>query len=287
MPTAVAEVLEAPVIEGIPYRFEVVTIDRLFVDHAYQRPLTSFVEKIANRFNPALLGTLVGSERPRRAKANIALIDGQTRWEGAKRAGVPQLPLVVFPNLTREQEAEIFALIQTERRGLTSYDRFRAQVMAGKGMAPAIQGVVDKMGFKTGNQNDQAQDPTVIAAVGSLEAAFAWGAGVSKESARDGRGDYDAGRSIVMRTLRIIKEGFPEREEGYQGSEIIKGVAWYITRFEVDDDRLITRLKMVTPGIMIHRANSLKAGNASGGSTGKYMSEALQMQYAKRAPREQ
>src|SRR4051812_16232170 len=120
-----------------PYRFELVPLDRLFVDADYQRPLTSFVERIANDYDPAKVGTLTVSERK---KGPHAIVDGQTRWEATKRqpseelpvddAGRPIVPCLVYYGLSREQEAQLFASLQTDRRGMATYLRFRASLVA-------------------------------------------------------------------------------------------------------------------------------------------------------------
>jgi hypothetical protein len=84
---SVAAISDAPAdTPDWPYRFEIIPLEELAVDSAYQRPLTSFWQTVRDRFNPALVGTLVVSERKNGSKW---IIDGQTRWE-AMRARVAQ-----------------------------------------------------------------------------------------------------------------------------------------------------------------------------------------------------
>src|SRR5688500_10587889 len=109
MEAATAEFRSEFDLNALPYTFEILPIDLLFVDDSYQRPLTTFADKIEREYNPALLGTLVVSKRED-ARTTLgyryAVVDGQTRMEGAARRGVTELPCVVFHNLTKPQEAE-------------------------------------------------------------------------------------------------------------------------------------------------------------------------------------
>src|SRR3954468_12926784 len=127
-----------------PYRFEMVPLDRLTVD-IYQRPLTTFVDEVTNDYNPALVGTLIVSERE---DGTVAVIDGQTRAEGMRRNSEPAAPCLIYSGLTREDEAELFADLQTKRRGMATYLRFRATLIARRPEALAIAEIVQAQGFE-------------------------------------------------------------------------------------------------------------------------------------------
>lgn len=235
-----------------PYRFELVPIERLFVDSGYQRPLTSFVETVAREYDPALLGTLIVSERD---DGSMAVIDGQTRMEGAARNEEPALPCLVYSGLTREQEAQLFADLQTKRRGMATYLRFRAALVAKQPEAVAIAGLVQQAGFEL----DVLETPQTVKAISSLENVYR----------RDPK--------LLARVLAIIAAAWPEEATAYRTSgEMIRGISVFLSRErKVDEERLIQRLSTVTPQTLRHRANALKEGSGSGGGSPGYMADAI------------
>src|SRR4051812_2847028 len=133
-----------------PYRFEVIPLDELGVDAAYQRPLTSFWVTVRDNFKPALVGTLVVSERKNGSKW---IIDGQTRWSAMcdqPEGSLNGAPCLVYEGLSKAQEADLFGELQTQRRGMRTYHRFRAQLVAKKPEALGIAKVVKQAGFELG-----------------------------------------------------------------------------------------------------------------------------------------
>jgi hypothetical protein len=117
-----------------PYRFEIVPVGELAIDKDYQRGLTSFWQTVAEKFNPALVGTLIVSERGK--KKNV--VDGQTRLKAMTEIGKTAAPCLIYEGLSKKQEALLFSLLQTQRRNMTTYERFRAQLVAGEEMAIGI-----------------------------------------------------------------------------------------------------------------------------------------------------
>src|SRR5205809_499756 len=79
--------------EEWPYRFEVIPLDRLFIDKHYQRPLTTFWKIVREDFQPALVGTLTVAPRG----DQYAVIDGQTRVVAMRERGTPAAaPCLVY-----------------------------------------------------------------------------------------------------------------------------------------------------------------------------------------------
>lgn len=235
-----------------PYRFEVAPLDRLFVDKAYQRPLTSFAQVVAEDWNPALVGTLIASER---SGGRLAIVDGQTRMHGASKNGVEGLPCVVYTGLSRSQEAELFADLQTKRRGMATYLRFRAALVARRPEAVAIAALVQSAGFEL----DTEETPRTVKAIAALEYV------------------YRRDPALLQRVLDVIAQAWPNPETDYRASgEMIRGLAVFLTReSKVDIARLIDRLSAVTPAQLRHRSNALKEGSGSGGGSPGYMADAI------------
>lgn len=267
-----------------PYRFQVVEIRHMIVD-AYQRPLSSFVERIEHNYQPALIGTLCLSER---TKTKFALIDGQTRAEGMKRVGEKEAPCIVYENLTLQQEAELFARFQTERRGMTSAARFKAEVIARHEHAVAINEVLEARGFVA---DPNLKDPNAIRAVAALEFVYFGTSG--RRAQRDGRqhsGVSNTDPELLGDTLDVIKEAWPNLPDTAKSATMIKGVGWFLARgpdnksrtSELDIDRLISRLGKITPSDLAKRADALKEGRGMQGHSPAYMAEAIEAQYRKK-----
>lgn len=234
-----------------PYRFEVVPLERLFVDKAYQRPLTSFAKIVAEDWNPAMVGALIASER---AGGKLAVVDGQTRMYGAEQNGVSALPCVVYTDLSRAQEAELFADLQTKRRGMATYLRFRAALVAKRPEAIAIAALVQSAGFEL----DTEETPRTVKAIAALEYVY--------------RRDPE----LLQRVMQLIGRAWPADVEYRTSGEIIRGMATFLTReAKVDEARLVDRLSGVTPAQLRHRANALKEGSGSGGGSPGYMADAI------------
>lgn len=255
-----------------PYRFELVPLDRLFIDADYQRPLTSFVESVAGDFDPALVGTLVVSARE---DGQYAVIDGQTRMEAMRRvasdegadtsgAGVASngahgpgvAPCLVYTGLTREDEARLFADLQTKRRGMATYLRFRAALVAKDPEAVGIAEIVRAAGFEL----DVVETAHTVKAISALEKTY--------------RRDPD----LLRRVLEIIMAAWPLEETEFRtGGDMISGIALFLSREEkVNDDRLMDKMAGVTPRMLRHRANALQEGSGSGsGGRAGYMADAI------------
>lgn len=254
-----------------PFEFAVIPIKHMLVD-VYQRPLTSFVDRIERDFDPALLGTVVLSYRSR---TEYALVDGQTRAEGAKRRGLAALPAIVYKGLTVEQEAELFAKFQTERRRMHTVDLFNAQVHAGLEPMVTVARIARKMGFKMHEVASQGKDH--IAAPMSL--VWVYNSCTSGQRA-------EPNPKLLESTLEVISESWPTSPVEARSAQVIKGLGYYLYNYEEDDKpidigRLIDRLGRIMPSELAKRAINLREGRGASASSPKYMAEAISGQYSR------
>lgn len=238
-----------------PYRFEVVPLSRLIVDEEYQRPLTTFVDKIVAKFDPALVGTLIVSGRQH---GKYAVVDGQTRMEALRELGMTEAPCLVYVGLTRAQEASLFARLQKERRGIQSYHRFRAALVAEDPQAIAIEQTVADCGYVIGVEKGE------IPAVAALEYA------------------YKRGGDTLDRTLLVFQSAWGN--EYIPTGDLIRGLASLLAdRQAIDDERLADRLKNVTPEQIRRRASALKEGVGSGGGGAvRYVAQTIEAIYRRK-----
>lgn len=236
-----------------PYRFELVPLEHLFIDADYQRPLTSFVDQIAAEYDPALIGTLIVSER---GKRKFAIVDGQTRSEAMRRNNEPEAPCLIYSGLTREQEAELFADLQTKRRAMATYLRFRAALVAKKPEAVAIAEIVTGAGFEL----DVNETPHTVKAIAALEKVY--------------RRDPD----LLGTVMAVIAGAWPNPDtEARTSGDIIGGLAIFLSRERnVDLERLIEKLAATEPRTIRHRAHALQEGSGSGsGGRQGYVADAI------------
>lgn len=254
---------------GWPYRFELIPLDDLFVDVAYQRPLSDFSKRIERDYNPAMVGTLIVSERnDRRRRASFAVVDGQTRLHGMRANDEPLAPCLVYEDLSPQQEAKLFADLQTQRRGMATPLRFRAALISGDAEAEMIAAIARAARMKVAGDGDM----TGIRSIAALE----W--------------LYRRDPELLRRVLDVIHRAWAEHAppEGSTAldpstrGEILKGLGRFLLeKPDVDEERLVTRLAGVTPGQLRHRANALREGSGSSGSWDRYIREALIGVYAR------
>jgi hypothetical protein len=259
-----AEAPVAPEFDGnrFPYQFEIVPLDSMFVDQSYQRPLTSFVNRIVENYDPALIGTVCLS---RRDDGRYAIVDGQTRAEGVKKrraAKMPApdaLPAVVFFDLTEADEAKLFAKLQRERRGINSFHRFRAARVGGDPEALAIDKIVNGSEYVVGDK------PGEISAVASLEKL------------------YRKSPEILERALVIFKEAW--KEKYVPNGESLRGMGYFLgEREKVDDETLARKLSINPPDVLKRRAAAFREGAGGVGmSSDRFMAMAIGAVYDTRS----
>jgi hypothetical protein len=245
-----------------PYRFEIVPLEDLRVDESYQRPLTSFWREVSEDFNPALVGTLIVSERKNGSKV---IIDGQTRWEAMRARELPGAPCLIYTGLNKAQEAQLFADLQTKRRGMRTYDRFRAQLVAKNPTAMEISSIVEGRGF----QLSVNETPDTLKAIAAIEHLYR----ISPEH--------------LGEVLDLVREvwGVPAGKGTHDGvsSAVLRGLSHFTREQErLDVDRLKARLRDVTPKLLINQAHQIREGSPGLGIPGA-VARAILQQY--RRPR--
>lgn len=252
-----------------PYRFALIPLDELFVDEQYQRPLSSFSRRIRDNYDPAMIGTLIVSDRSKsRKRPSYAIIDGQTRWVGMQEKE-SVAPCLVYEGLSRKQEAELFARLQTERRGMATWIRFRAALVSGDSEAAAIAALAQSEGFKVAGDGDDKG----IRSIAALEWLYR--------------------RDLLTDVLRIVRESWGAvdgsepravKADTRVRGEILQGLGRFLRETkDIDEDRLIRNLSAITPDQLRHRANALREGSGSSGNYSLFIRDAIVGIYATRS----
>lgn len=254
---------------GLPFSFGLVELDKTFVDEEYQRPLTSFVDRIKEELKPGLLGTLVMSERKRGqhpSGAPYAVVDGQTRREGLLFHEWPYAPALVYSGLTKGDEAKLFADLQRERRNIATYYRFRASLIAEEEEAVNINRIVEGAGYKLGPQ--AGKDGNTISAIANLEKL------------------YRRSPELLERALTIFKEAWSGKElDRYvPNGDLLGGMGWFLDQEpDADDEKLARRLSIRSPEDLRRRASAMREGVSHSGALSKYMGMVIEGVYRSRA----
>lgn len=263
--------------EEWPYHFALIPLDQLFVDKRYQRPLSSFYKEVCEKFKPSQVGTLTVAPRGKNGD-RFAVIDGQTRMEGVRERirrdlhAPANMPCLVYTDLRKGEEAQLFADLQTKRRGMTTYHRFRAQLVAAEAQpvsqqapeirqAAAVAKVTTEAGFELGVE----QKPNTMRAIAALERL------------------YSKGEEHLAQVLDICRESWGTDNHEAVSAEMLRGISWFLLgQDNVDEERLIERLSSIEPSMLKHRASSLRAGKLPGSGSGMYMGQAILNLYMER-----
>lgn len=106
-------------------KFAELPVDLLVLDEEYQRPEHSW-RQIATNWNDMLVGTIICSYRDCR----FYVIDGATRCRAAKFLGKETINAIVYTDLTLEQEADLFARQDENKKLVTQSEKFNAHRVA-------------------------------------------------------------------------------------------------------------------------------------------------------------
>jgi hypothetical protein len=272
------DITALPDIADWPYSFKILPLKQLFVDESYQRPPTNFVKKIVRGFNPALVNCLCVSER---SKTRFAIMDGQTRWIGMGEIGLKEAPCLVFHGLKPEDEARLFGLFQTERRGVTSSSLFKSKVASKDPVAVAIDEVVTNLGWEIPEVNSSA--PNALRSPSAL-------AYVYHECATGDAAKKIHNPQLLAQVLEVIETAWPKRPATAKGATMIRGIGFFLARAaksdkpkdrNVDLERLALRLGKIQPSELFDRARKLREGEGAATSSPKYLADVIVKVYQK------
>lgn len=207
------------------YSAEFIPVSKLSCDPRINRGLdTNKAQQMYLKFDWNALGILTVS---RRANGDLVIIDGQHRWEAAKRktSGLGEVPCHVFAGKTLEQEAELFLRLNTTTKPRV-IDKFKVRVTAGDEAAVTISKLAASYGWTiTPSAGEGA-----IQAVAAIERIY-------HESE-----DLEAEPNLVQAVFMVIR---PWNHDRYAtNGPIFEGIGKVLAEYgsKVDLDRLEKRL---------------------------------------------
>lgn len=206
---------------------EVVRIDDLNVDHAYQRDLDAgLVQRIAANWDLVASGPIVVSKRP---DGSLWIVNGQHRAAAAKVAGETEILAQVksvsnmTPDQARVYEAEL-RLKGNTRRTDKSQERFRAQVAARHPDSLAIVEIASKFNTRINPWPDSKHG---INSVSAVERLYRKNNGV-----------------LLTRVFEFIRDAFGEVSGPFASVAMLSAVSWLLERHdqEMNRSRMVERL---------------------------------------------
>lgn len=142
-----------------PGVFMTIPVESLKIDTEYQRPITgSRVDRIANDWSWIACGVITVALRGP-GSGDYYVIDGQHRVESAKRAGIIELPCMVFESQEHTDEAQGFLDTNTNRKSMAILDKYRALLVVKDPTALKVKNLLEQanrdpsLGYAGGGKN--------------------------------------------------------------------------------------------------------------------------------------
>ena len=128
--------------------------NHLYIDYGYQRELNeNKVLNIARDWSWMAFGTITVSERD----GKLFVVDGQHRvFAARKRPDIEMLPCVVLDSKTQIDEARGFLTAQTQRKPITTVQRFKALLVVKDPSALIVDELVRQSGRVVGHSSCQS-----------------------------------------------------------------------------------------------------------------------------------
>jgi len=136
--------------DTVPGTLEWIEVDRLVVDHAYQRHIRNEkkVLRLCANFSWVAFGCCIVGRRP---DGSLVVITGQHRVEAAKRRGIEKVPCHVHNLSDVRLEAEGFLIEAQEKQPLQSVEKFKTLVLMGDSAAVMVSEMLAAAGRTPAN----------------------------------------------------------------------------------------------------------------------------------------
>lgn len=182
-----------------------VAVASIRIDPAYQRDVSEAWVNDHGPFDPQRAGALVLSAR----MGGPFCIDGGHRLALARASGVEVVNAFVIADLTQKDEARLFTRYQRERRNLTSFALFRADLVARDPDTIEMVRVLGASGFEVSNK----RGPTSITAIDAVRWVFKYG-----------------GAPLLTDVLRFIRRVWmtPVAEDKALSGTVIRGLGLFL-----------------------------------------------------------
>lgn len=205
------------------------------IDESYQRDVQKRCEVIYNDLKEPLIGSVLIGER---SDGSLWLVDGRQRVTALKKLKKKSVHASIFKSNGPQHEAEMFIATNQQRTKVSSYDSYRARLVARDEAAIQVDTVVRELGFTIAKSRDNKRPgpSKVLTCPGALLYV------VDRTSA-----------SLLRWILSFIKRRWPGDPEALR-DRMITGLLRFrlLIVKPIDDDRLYNRLEGRDP-VRIYR----------------------------------
>lgn len=241
-----------------PFVVQLVSINKLFADETYQRPLhDAFIRELLIKFDERLVGTIDVSQR---AGGKSAILDGRQRVETMKKLGKSACWCSIYTGMTVPQEAAFFYHKNRDRKQMAYWYAFRARLLSGDPTAGLISEIVTADGFSMGVVTDHK---TVIGAVRAVEDVYGL--------------VTDLWPNTLTPTLQMVKSVFNGRTNSLDGS-LLRGLGRFFQLYgkrEIQWRHFEDSLRALGPQLVLGRARDREDNTNTGGKIGMAVASTL------------
>ena len=220
-----------------------VPINKIIVDSRYQRSLDEkHVRRLLNEWDQKACQPLTLARRLWSNDYELAVMDGQHRFEAQKRLGATHVRSEIIDVGSVGEEAELFTRFNGNRKQVTHRDVFTARMTAGEQKAEHIKEIVEKTGFRFA-----ANAQWAITATKALETSY-----------------ERFGPDILQLSLETIAKIWKGDQRSTR-HQIIEGMGLFIAAGgrEIELDKLVKKLEIIPPDTIIRKSKMMNIRESS------------------------
>lgn len=226
------------------------------VDARYQRELKeAHLKKMTREYDPIRCGVIAVSKRE---DGSMYVIDGNHRIHASKANGVVSLPATVYEGLSVEEEADLFAKLNTGSLKTGFNENLKAMIMAGNEEAVRYESILEQSGISYSLKSRGDGSVNVL---------------VAHSACMNIMRKY--GQKILLKTLSVIKESCT-RPDG----RLIQGLAAVLTYPDINIAR-VTKVIRTVPFMDIVRTMMIYSTGTCGSGRSIPMAKAIATYYNK------
>lgn len=146
-----------------PGEMKLVPKGEIITDHAYQRQANEMkVRCMAAEFSWVAFGAITVNRRG----GKLYVMDGQHRLEAAsRRDDIQNVPCIIYNLPSTREEASGFLSLNSNRKPVSSVDKFKAQIVSGVEVTIFVDSLVNQ----SGRVVSKCSAPTTIVCIGLLQ----------------------------------------------------------------------------------------------------------------------
>lgn len=225
-------------VQRIPARnfhYEILDPAQIKIDERYQRALgPGHIKDIVSDFDYDAIGVITVNQRP----DHYYVMDGHHRIQACIDYGLTEVHCKVFDGLGLKREASLFLKLNFNR-SVTALSKFDARVTIGEEQVLEIIAACESEGFFL--KPHSSPEYNTVGAIAALDRIYL-------RSGVDG----------IKKPLYVIAQAWPDYKKGREGV-FIEGLNRFMSLYpELEDRKLISKLRTEDPNTLDRDRSSLK-----------------------------